>query len=166
MAQNILNIALCVIVDGGRVLLLRRRKEPYKGYLALPGGKIEFGETPLQAAVREAHEETGLEFGGGRVCGCATEVIRSKGEAEAQFSMFVVRFDYAGGALRAGAEGELEWVELEGIGSRGGIIETDVDLIRQYVVGQCAEVLHYEVERSGDVFRLVGVMSENTLSVL
>lgn len=43
-----------------RVLLCRRRKEPYKGLLNFVGGKIEPGEEGLPAAYRELREETGL----------------------------------------------------------------------------------------------------------
>ena len=43
-----------------RVLLCRRRKEPYKGLLNFVGGKIEPGEEGLAAAYRELWEETGL----------------------------------------------------------------------------------------------------------
>ena len=46
-----------------RVLLCRRRKEPYKGLLNFVGGKIEPGEEGLAAAYRELREETGLEAG-------------------------------------------------------------------------------------------------------
>jgi 8-oxo-dGTP pyrophosphatase MutT (NUDIX family) len=45
-------------VDGqGRVLLQRRRDT---GQWAIPMGKMEFGETPSQCAIRETQEETGV----------------------------------------------------------------------------------------------------------
>lgn len=47
-----------VIRDGGRVLLIKR--EDYEVW-GLPGGGVENGETLVEAAVRETHEETGLE---------------------------------------------------------------------------------------------------------
>ena len=44
--------------DPGRVLWIRRRDT---GWWGLPGGGIEFGETPADAVVREAFEETGFQ---------------------------------------------------------------------------------------------------------
>lgn len=48
------------VAPGGRVLLTRRTAEgDHEGEWAIPGGKLEDGETPAQAAAREAEEETG-----------------------------------------------------------------------------------------------------------
>ena len=49
-----------VVVRDGRVLLIRRGKEPLYGRWVVPGGTVELGETLEQALVRELHEETGL----------------------------------------------------------------------------------------------------------
>ncbi|MFO7478679.1 MAG: NUDIX hydrolase [Methyloceanibacter sp.] len=60
----------CVIRDGkGRVLLIRRKNEPFKGAFALPGGFVEIGETLEAACRREALEETGLSVGALRLVG-------------------------------------------------------------------------------------------------
>jgi ADP-ribose pyrophosphatase YjhB (NUDIX family) len=51
-----------LVVDGeGRVLLARRRAEPFRGRWDIPGGFLEEGEHPLDGLRRELHEETGLE---------------------------------------------------------------------------------------------------------
>lgn len=53
-------VAMAAIVDSGRLLLIRRSTPEGALIWALPGGTVEAGETTVQAAVREALEETGL----------------------------------------------------------------------------------------------------------
>jgi 8-oxo-dGTP diphosphatase len=50
-----------VIERGGRLLLQRRTKEPFKGLWGLPGGHVESDEDPAEAVIRETREETGLQ---------------------------------------------------------------------------------------------------------
>jgi len=49
-----------LVLDRGKVLLVKRAKEPSRGEWSIPGGLVELGETLHQAVVREVHEETGL----------------------------------------------------------------------------------------------------------
>lgn len=50
-----------VVIDEGRVLLIRRGSDPLKGQWSIPGGTLELGETLVQGVARELLEETGLE---------------------------------------------------------------------------------------------------------
>ena len=52
--------AIAVVVHEGRVLLVRRKKEPDAGKWGFAGGHVERGETALAAAARELFEETGV----------------------------------------------------------------------------------------------------------
>jgi 8-oxo-dGTP diphosphatase len=52
----------CVVIDTeGRVILIRRKHDPFAGYHALPGGFVEVGETVEAACRREVLEETSLK---------------------------------------------------------------------------------------------------------
>jgi 8-oxo-dGTP diphosphatase len=50
-----------VCLRGDEVLLIRRGTPPRQGEWSLPGGRIEPGERAVEAALRELHEETGVE---------------------------------------------------------------------------------------------------------
>jgi 8-oxo-dGTP diphosphatase len=58
-----------VWIRSGRVLLVRRGREPFRGSWALPGGFVELRETVEEAVVREVREETGLRARPVRIVG-------------------------------------------------------------------------------------------------
>jgi ADP-ribose pyrophosphatase YjhB (NUDIX family) len=49
-----------VAIQNGRVLLVKRAREPYKDTWMVPAGFVSFGEHPEETVVREVKEETGL----------------------------------------------------------------------------------------------------------
>jgi 8-oxo-dGTP diphosphatase len=49
-----------LILQDGKILLAKRNIDPQKGFWSLPAGFVDAGEDPVQAAVRECLEETGL----------------------------------------------------------------------------------------------------------
>src|SRR3990170_4943589 len=53
-------VSVCVIRDG-QALLAQRSRQPLEGLWSLPGGRIEWGETLHEAALRELAEETSVE---------------------------------------------------------------------------------------------------------
>ena len=64
-----------IIIEEGRVVLVKRGHPPLEGKWSIPGGVLEIGETLRKAAVREALEETGLTVEPGELLGVFERVI-------------------------------------------------------------------------------------------
>jgi ADP-ribose pyrophosphatase YjhB (NUDIX family) len=62
-------VAGCLVIDAGRVLLLRRAIPPRLGYWTFPGGYVDLGEMPEAAALRETVEEVGMNVAVERLLG-------------------------------------------------------------------------------------------------
>ena len=60
--MKIVRVVAAVIRDGDRIFATARGYGEYKGSWEFPGGKIEAGETPEEALVREIHEELDTEI--------------------------------------------------------------------------------------------------------
>ncbi len=56
-----LTVDAIIKTNDDKVVLVKRKNPPYKGWWALPGGIVEYGETVEEAVKREVKEETGLE---------------------------------------------------------------------------------------------------------
>ena len=65
-----------VFDETGRVLLIRRKNQPFQGQFALPGGFVDIGETTEAAALRELKEETGIEGSSPRLIGVYSDPKR------------------------------------------------------------------------------------------
>ena len=107
-----------VVLDGERVLLIKRGHAPLKGQWSLPGGGVETGETLEQAVAREVLEETGLTVEVGPIVEVLDRISRdADGRVEHHFVLvdFVCRNN--GGMLRGASDAEdAAWVALPDLG--------------------------------------------------
>jgi ADP-ribose pyrophosphatase YjhB (NUDIX family) len=68
-----------VVVNRGRVLLVKRGKAPLLGEWSIPGGMLELGETVRAATEREALEETGLVVRTTQLLGVFDRIVGDEG---------------------------------------------------------------------------------------
>jgi NAD+ diphosphatase len=100
--------ALCE--DGeGRVLLVRRAHEPFKGRWDIPGGFLEEGEHPLDGIRRELREETGLEVEPLNFLGVWMDRYGGDATAEATLNLYWTARVVSGEPQAADDVSELHW---------------------------------------------------------
>jgi 8-oxo-dGTP diphosphatase len=92
-----------VVHHDGRVLLVRRGKPPREGKWAIPGGRVEAGETLCQAAEREVREETGIQVRAGAVVHVFELIDREAAGVLPRFHYVIIDLmaDYLGGEVKA-----------------------------------------------------------------
>lgn len=124
--------AYAVITDGDRILLAHWRS-PLRPAWTMPGGGIDPGEDPKDAAVREVFEETGFHVELDGILGTDSQVIAAKdrlhGDGPIQALRIVYRAHVVGGELRPEEDGstdEAAWFRVSDVAglTRVGLVDT------------------------------------------
>jgi mutator protein MutT len=121
-----------IIIDSGRVVLVKRGHAPLKGEWSIPGGVLEVGETLREAAVREAKEETGLTVEPTELLGVYDRVLMDE-QGRTLYHYVLIDFlckRLEGEPLGAGDAEEAAWFTRESIGKLA-LAEDTADVIRK-----------------------------------
>jgi len=120
-----------VVVHEGRVLLIRRAKEPLRGRWVVPGGTVELGETLEHAVVREVEEETGIRVVPLDVMTVFDRIERRDGSVAYHYVVVDYRCRYVSGTLQAATDAqEAAWV-AEGDLDEHDLPPLALDLVRR-----------------------------------
>jgi len=106
------SVNVVVASDADDILLIRRTDN---GNWALPGGAIDLGESVAQAAVRETHEESGIECSITGIAGIYSDpghviLYTSNGEVRQEFSIVLTARALSGQPTPSSESSEIRWV--------------------------------------------------------
>lgn len=123
-----------IIVDAGRVLLVRRGAQPLKGEWSLPGGALEVGETLSAGLIREVREETGLAVEPVELVELLDRIYREGERVRYHYVIADYLCRVTGGVLRAATDAdEVRWAERAEWNSHGAL---HIDPITARVIDQ------------------------------
>lgn len=109
-----------VVVDNGRVLLVRRGREPLKGQWSLPGGLLELGESLEQGVAREVLEETGLIVDPVELVELLDRIHRESGRVRYHYVLADFLCRVTGGTLQAASDADaVHWAQRTEWNSHG-----------------------------------------------
>ena len=118
-----------------RILLIKRKTPPFTGYWALPGGRVDPGETVEQTIVRETKEETGLDVA----------VVSKLGEYHEQGVQGGFEYDYypacflvkiVSGEIRR-QESEIEEIKLFSLSAMPAVLAFEhAAMVKDYVAAR------------------------------
>src|SRR5690349_7281556 len=125
-----------VIIENGRVLLVKRGHPPLAGEWSIPGGVLEVGELLREAAVREAKEETGLTVATGEILGVFDRLIRTGDRVQYHYVLIDFLCQRVHGELRPGSDAdEVRWFSAGELASLN-LAKDTADVIRKALATQ------------------------------
>jgi 8-oxo-dGTP diphosphatase len=107
-----------IIIEDGRVVLVKRGHAPLQGKWSIPGGVLEVGETLRKAVVREAREETGLTIEPGELLGVFERVVPDE-QGRMRYHYVLIDFlcrSVAGALIAADDAEEARWFRRDELG--------------------------------------------------
>ena len=104
-----------IIQKNSQILLIERKKEPFKGYMVLPGGFVNEGERVEDAAKREVKEETSLDIVLLEILGVYSEPRRDP-RGHVMSTVFIGKISKRSSKVDAIAQDDaaaIEWLDLK-----------------------------------------------------
>ena len=154
---QITNIAVSPVIYKDKFLLIKRIKWPYKNLWSLPGGKMELGEHPKDAIIREIKEETNLKVKFAAIRGVVSEILYDKSKIDGQFMLWVCETKSQTDKAIEQDEGEVKWFTKEELtANKAKIIPSDFMMVETFFLKSKAKLsLHKShMHKNGKTYKL------------
>ncbi|MCE4607175.1 MAG: NUDIX hydrolase [Desulfurococcales archaeon] len=127
-----------LVVEEGRVLMVKRKYPPRKGYWSIPGGHVELGERVEDAAVRELREETGLEAEPLGIVNLDELIVYDKeGAVEYHYVLVDVLVERKSGELQASSDAlDARWMDISEVAGRTDVTMSTRGLMEKIIRGE------------------------------
>jgi ADP-ribose pyrophosphatase YjhB (NUDIX family) len=104
-----------VILEEGKIALIKRGNEPARGKWTIPGGLVELAEAPEQAVIRETKEEVGLDVGNPVLMDVVSNVdLDDAGKVKYHYIIIEYFVHVKAGVAAASSDAvELRWVPID-----------------------------------------------------
>jgi len=127
-----LPVVLAAIVKNNKILLLKRKNRPYKGYWGMPGGKLHLEESIEECTVREVKEETGLDCTFSHIAAIVHERVKESDTYTHAFLLFFAVVKTKTDKIKESDEGKIEWFPLKSL-QPGRIIPSNYQMIKNHL---------------------------------
>jgi len=128
-----LSVAISALIQNSKILLIKRIKGDYMGFLGLPGGKVELNEHISEAATREIFEESKITSTFDEHLGIVSELVIEDKEVQRHFILHVCRLTPTSTEILENKERELGWYDLDKLENLK-IIPSDFEIIKNLVL--------------------------------
>ncbi len=148
---GVLPVVLGIVRNGEKILLIKRRKMPYKGCWGLPGGKQISGETIPETIEREVREESTITAQFQRCNGIVYERLKEDDRFKHSFLLIITTLHTNSLNAMEQQEGEVQWFEFNDVVNDkvGKIIPSDLLILKKYTDRE-SEIEHLIVEEKGE----------------
>lgn len=160
MNKTIREAVRCFLVKDSKVVVIKYKSGNIKeGYYDIPGGKIEKGETPEEAAIREMKEETGIKV----------KKLKSKGKIIIEypkriFNLTIFFSAECEGEPQEFEENTSEWIDIEELLKKekrlSNIMILDKDYIKGLIDDKYNFIMNIKVDDNENILNIEYILEE------
>jgi len=152
---GVLPVILGIVRNKEKILLIKRRKMPYKDYWGLFGGKQINGETIAETIEREIFEEAKINAKMEKINGIVYERLVEKKEFKHSFLLIITTLNPKTIDAKEQDEGAVQWFDYEDVlnGEIKNIIPSDLEFLKRYS-DKKIEIEHLVMNENGEKLEL------------